>query len=152
MLCAVLAVFCGSARGQELPEGPGKDETQRVCKNCHELSQALSFRKDWDGWKQSVDKMVTLGAKLTDQEYEVIIEYLAKNFPAEELPKLNVNKAPAIEFESRLTLTRSQAAAIIEYRTKNGPFKTLEDLKKVPGVDAAKIEAKKDRLAFGPGR
>jgi competence protein ComEA len=41
-----------------------------------------------------------------------------------------------------------EAAAIIEYRAKNGPFKSIEDLKKVPGIDAAKIEARKDRLTF----
>ncbi|HKX30835.1 MAG TPA: helix-hairpin-helix domain-containing protein, partial [Blastocatellia bacterium] len=46
------------------------------------------------------------------------------------------------------SLRRSQAAAIIQYRAKNGKFKSIEDLKKVPGVDAAKIEAKKDRLTF----
>jgi competence protein ComEA len=39
-------------------------------------------------------------------------------------------------------------AKIVEYREKNGPFKSIDALKKVPGVDAAKIEAKKDRLAF----
>jgi competence protein ComEA len=50
--------------------------------------------------------------------------------------------------ESGLSLKRSQAAAIIERRTKNGKFKNIEELKKVPGVDAAKIEAKKDRLIF----
>ena len=53
-----------------------------------------------------------------------------------------------IKLESGLTLRRSESAAIIQYRAKNGPFKSIEDLKKVPGVDTAKIEAKKDRLAF----
>jgi competence protein ComEA len=50
--------------------------------------------------------------------------------------------------ESGLSLPRSQAAAIVQYRDKNGDFHSIEDLKKVPGVDAAKIEAKKDRLLF----
>jgi competence protein ComEA len=59
-----------------------------------------------------------------------------------------VNKAAAIEFESGLSLRRSQAAAVIQYREKNGPFKSIADLKKVPGIDVAKIEAKKDRLVF----
>ena len=34
------------------------------------------------------------------------------------------------------------------YREKHGKFKTLDDLKKVPGVDAKKLDAKKDRIAF----
>jgi len=93
-------------------------------------------------------KMVALGFKATDQELRTILDYLIKNFPGEELPPLNVNKATAIELESRLSLRRSQAAAIIQYRTRNSNFKSLEDLKRVPGVDAAVLEAKKDRLTF----
>ena len=62
--------------------------------------------------------------------------------------KIQANTAAAIELESGLSLRRSQAAAIIAYRTKNGKFKSIEDLKKVPGVDADKIEAKKDRIVF----
>ena len=41
-----------------------------------------------------------------------------------------------------------EAAAVIQYREKNGPFKSLADLKKVPGIDSAKIEAKKDSITF----
>jgi competence protein ComEA len=59
-----------------------------------------------------------------------------------------VNKAAAIELESRLSLRRSQAASIIAYRTKNGKFKSIEELKQVPGVDVEKIEAKRDRIVF----
>ena len=96
----------------------------------------------------TLNKMVGLGTKATDQELVSIVDYLAKHFPAEELPPVNVNKAAAIELESRLSLRRSQAAAIIAYRTKNGKFKSIEDLKKVPGVDGEKIDAKKDRIIF----
>ncbi len=95
-----------------------------------------------------MDKMVTLGAQGSEQDLKAVVDYLARYFPAEEVPKINVNTARAIEFESGLTLRRSQAAAIVEYRTKHGPFKSIEDLKKVPGIDAAKLEEKKDRLTF----
>jgi len=73
---------------------------------------------------------------------------VAEHFPADDVPRINVNKCRAIDLESALSLRRSEAAAIVEFRAKNGPFKTIEDLKKVPGIDAAKIDAKKDRLAF----
>ena len=115
---------------------------------CHELERSVSPRQDRDGWQQTMDKMVALGAEVTEKDYNAILDYLVKNYPGEEIPKLNVNKATAIELESRLTLPRSQAAAIIEYRTKNGAFKSIDDLKKVPGVDTARIEAKKDRITF----
>jgi DNA uptake protein ComE-like DNA-binding protein len=41
-----------------------------------------------------------------------------------------------------------EAAAIIEYSTKNGPCQSIDNQKKVPGIDTAKIEARKDRLTF----
>jgi competence protein ComEA len=95
-----------------------------------------------------MDKMITLGAKGTAEEFQLVVTYLAKNYPAEALPKINANTAKAIDFEAGLNLRRSQAAAIIEYRTKHGNFKSIEDLEKVPGIDVAKIEAGKDRLSF----
>ena len=95
-----------------------------------------------------MDKMVALGAKGTQKEFDAIVDYLATTYPGEEVPKIKVNEARAIELESGLSLPRSQAAAIVQYRTKNGDFKSIEDLKKVPGVDVAKIEARKDRLLF----
>jgi competence protein ComEA len=132
----------------QLPEGPGREETERLCHSCHDLARSVSRRQDRDGWQATLNKMVAFGTKGTDREFALILDYLAKHFPAEELPPVNVNKAAAIELESRLSLRRSQAAAIIAYRAKNGKFKSIEDLKKVPGVDAEKIEAKKDRIVF----
>jgi DNA uptake protein ComE-like DNA-binding protein len=38
--------------------------------------------------------------------------------------------------------------AIAEYRKANGNFKDIASLQKVPGVDAKKIEAKKDQIVF----
>jgi len=146
-LTAAMVISAAGAWAQ-LPDGAGKEETARVCKGCHELERSLSPRQDRAAWQQTMDKMVSLGAEMTEEDYNTVLDYLAKNYPGEEVPKLNINKATAIDFESRLTLPRSQAAAIIEYRTRNGPFKTIDDLKKVPGVDAAKIDAKKDRLTL----
>src|SRR5439155_22223491 len=135
-----LFVLLSASLWAQLPDGPGREETERICKNCHELARSVSRRQDRDGWQVTLNKMVALGTKATDQELALILDYLAKNFPAEEIPPVNVNTAPAIELESRLSLRRSQAAAVIAYREKNGRFKAIEDLKKVPGVDAEKID------------
>lgn len=147
LLLAGLALFAGDA-GAQLPEGPGRAETQKLCSTCHELERSISLYQDRDGWQATINKMVALGTKGGDSELRAIVEYLSKNFPAGEVPRIHVNKAKAIELESGLTLKRSEAAAIIQCREKNGPFKSIADLKKVPGIDAAKIEAKKDRLIF----
>ena len=144
----VLAACAAIGAWAQLPEGPGKQETEKLCMQCHDLAKALSVRQDTNGWGTTLNKMVALGLKANDDELLLIRDYLAKNFPPEELPPVNVNTARAIQLESRLTLKRSEAAAIIRYRKEHGDFKSIEDLKNVPGLDFAKIEAKKDRLAF----
>ena len=37
---------------------------------------------------------------------------------------------------------------IVQRASGNGDFKSIDDLKKVPGIDPVKLEAKKDRLTF----
>ena len=138
-----------SSAGQvPAPDGPGKAELQKLCVGCHELEKSFSLKQDRDGWQRTMEKMVSFGMKSTDEEYKAVFEYLVKHYAADEVPKVKVNKATAIELESGLSLKRSQAKAVIEYRDKNGAFKSIEDLKKVPGIEADKIEAKKDRLSF----
>ncbi len=145
---ALLLLFVGGVWGQELPEGPGREETARICKQCHELSRSISPRQDRDGWNTTMNKMVAFGMKGTPKDFTLVLDYLAKNFPAEDVPRINVNTASAIELEAGLSLKRSQAAALIEYREKNGKFNNLEDLKKVPVLNPETIDAKKDRITF----
>jgi competence protein ComEA len=149
---AVFTVCAAAGAWAQLPDGPGREETEKLCAQCHELAKSISVRQDRDGWGTTLNKMVALGMKGSDAELLAIRDYLAKNFPADELPLVNVNTARAIQLESRLSLKRSEAAAIIRYREQHGDFKSIEDLKKVPGVDIAKIEENKDRLIFLPSR
>jgi competence protein ComEA len=145
---AALLLVAGAARAQGADVPPGKAAAERICIQCHEFARSVAPRQDRAAWQATIDKMVALGAKGTQKDFDAIVDYLAKTYPGEEVPKIKVNEARAIELESGLSLTRSQAATIIQYRTRNGDFKSIEDLKKVPGIDAAKIEAKKDRLLF----
>jgi len=132
----------------QLPEGPGREQTQKLCSDCHELERSISLRQDRDGWKATLNKMISLGAQGTEEEFAAALDYLSWNYPAQALPPLNVNTAKAIDFETRLSLRRSEAAAVIEYRAKHGSFKSIDDLKGVPGVDPAKFARKKDALVF----
>jgi competence protein ComEA len=140
-------VLAGTTWAQ-LPDGPGKAETEKICSQCHDLERSISQHQDRAGWETTVQKMVAAGAKATDTEVEAVVNYLATHFAAERVSRINVNKARAIELEAGLSLKRSEASAIVAYRTKNGPFHSIEDLKNVPGIDPAKIESQKDRLTF----
>ena len=132
--------------GAALPDGAGKDITVRVCGQCHEPERAASLRLARDGWADVVKKMADLGASATDAELAQITEYLADNFKGETLKPLNMNTASSIELESIAGLLRKEAAIWIAYRTATGACKTLDDLKKVPGLPFKKIDERRDRL------
>ena len=101
--------------------------------------------------------MVGYGAVATDDELQTILDYLTANYglqasnaaPApESAGKVDVNKETAAQLEVHLKLTNDEAKAVVTYRDKNGPFKSIDDLKKVPNLDTKKIDAKKDSLLF----
>ena len=71
------------------------------------------------------------------------------NFLGEGDKPLNMNTATSVELESVLELLRKEAAAVIAYREKHNGFKSIDDLRNIPGVPFKKIEARKDRLVFG---
>ena len=148
----ILAVVCISPGlalpAQQLPDGPGRAELEKMCKGCHELARSVAPRQDRDGWTLTLNKMAAAGMKSSEKDFVLVLDYLVKNYPAEDVPPVNVNAATAIQLESGLGLRRSQASAVLAYRAKNGPFKSLDDLKKVPSIDIEKVDAKKDRITF----
>jgi competence protein ComEA len=151
LLFSVAAVAQQAAQQQpthpEFPEGPGKATLLKVCSTCHSPDNVIANGQDRAGWESTITKMAGFGAVATDDEFTEILDYLTKNFPAPTAP-VNVNKATTAQFQSGLGLTPAEADAVIKYRAKNGDFKTIDDLKKVPDVDAKKLDAKKDHLAF----
>lgn len=61
---------------------------------------------------------------------------------------VNINTADAQTFvDAHIKgIGKKRAEAIVAYRTAHGPFKSLEDLKKIKGLSGKIIEANKDRL------
>ena len=143
-----LTLASAAAFAQNLPEGHGRAETLKFCTQCHELARSISPRQDREGWNQTLTKMTAFGMRTKQDEYAAMLEYLAKQYPAEDVPRVNVNTARAIDLEATLSLRRSQARQVLEYREKHGAFKSLADLKKVPSLDAAKLDEKRDRILF----
>jgi competence protein ComEA len=147
VVLVALVAGAGVASAQ-LPDAEGKDTVVKVCSPCHEANRVAAVRLTREGWEQTVSDMRWRGAKGTDEEFAQIIEYLVTNFLGEAPAKLNMNRATAVELESVVLLLRKEAAALIAYRDKVGGFKTIDDIKKAPGVDFKKIEAAKDRITF----
>jgi competence protein ComEA len=131
------------AQAQDLPEGKGKDLVDQVCGACHGTDLVSSRRATKQGWSYIVDDMVSRGASATNEQIAQINEYLTKYFG-----QVNVNKGPEAELVSVLEISQTQAEAIVKYRTEHGDFKSVDDLKKVPGLESAGLDKKKDRVAY----
>src|SRR5277367_1302146 len=147
LLVPLLAFSLTMAQAQDLPAGKGKELVENTCGSCHGLDVIVAQHATKDGWASIVDYMVSRGATGTPAEIATIVDYLAKNFPAA-ATKTNVNKASSMDLQTQLELTAKDADAIVAYRAAHGDFKDFDGLAKVPGIDAAKLTAKKDSIAF----
>lgn len=66
---------------------------------------------------------------------KLILLFVALAFTAfNALAAVNVNTATQEQLESLNGIGPAKAKTIIDYRNKNGSFKTIEDLDKVPGI------------------
>jgi len=50
------------------------------CTTCHALSRVTSKKATIEQWQSIVERMVTKGAVLTEEEQKALIEYLAANY------------------------------------------------------------------------
>jgi len=87
--------------------------------------------------------MKDFGATATEEQWKTVSDYLVTN-----LALVDVNKAAAADMQLVFGVDETAAKDVVAYRDKEGGFKTIDDLKKAPGLDAAKIDALKDRLLF----
>lgn len=67
---------------------------------------------------------------------------------AQEEQKINLNTASEMELQTLTGIGTSKAAAIIRYRTENGPFKSIEELKNISGIGAKTYEKLKEEIAI----
>lgn len=63
---------------------------------------------------------------------------------------VDINSADARLLDTALVgVGPKAAAAIVEYRTKHGPFKSIDELSKVKGIGEKTIEKNRDRISVG---
>src|SRR5215471_10110676 len=124
------------------PPGPGRDALFKVCKECHGPESVLGQLKTRAEWSKTLDEMAANGATGTDEEWTSILDYLDTHYSL-----IMVNAAPAKELALKLDVPAEVAAAIVSTREK-AKIASIDELKKVPGIDAAKVDARKDRFVF----
>ncbi len=60
--------------------------------------------------------------------------------------KINLNTATEAELQTISGIGAKKAQEIIRFRDEQGPFKTVEELKNVPGIGEKTVERLKDML------
>ena len=63
-----------------LPEGAGKKIMLNECTVCHDLERVRTTPQGRDEWEQTLLSMQNEGLNLSDDDFRVILNYLAKNF------------------------------------------------------------------------
>lgn len=68
-----------------LPNGAGKAILLDVCTRCHDLHRIRETRYTREQWDDLLVHMIGEGAELTDDDFPVLLSYLARNFrPSEQ--------------------------------------------------------------------
>jgi competence protein ComEA len=147
IMLLTLALFISTANASPQDDA-AKELVERTCTMCHSMDGVKRLHNSQEQWSAVVDDMVSRGAEASDSEIAQIVDYLTKTQGI----KVNVNKAAAAELAGVLEIPAGAASAIVAYRAKNGNFKSLDDMKKVPGLDAKAIDSKKDRLDFADAK
>jgi competence protein ComEA len=146
----VLAALCANAADEKdaaaLPEGAGKAVVGRVCIDCHGSANFRRARLTPEEWADSVADMVDRGAKATPAEVDIIVAYLGTNFGRD--AKVQMNSAPLVEIKVVLGFSVPESQAVVNYREQSGAIKSFDDLLKIPGVDPAKAQSARARMAF----
>jgi competence protein ComEA len=133
-----------AATGQDrFRDGPGRPELLKVCSGCHDAEIVLSHLQTPAEWADTFQKMVDVGAEATPEQWRLIEQYIDTN-----LALIAINKSPATELQLTMDVAPEVGSAIVKYRQDNGAFKSIDDVKKVAGVDATKVDARKRRFVF----
>ena len=94
--------------------------------------------------KRLEDQMVIVVPKVGEEAEEIPAGATSKEEAKE--GKVNINTATVEELKTLKGVGDKKAEAIIEYRKKNGSFKTKEDLMKVRGIGKKLFESFEERI------
>lgn len=75
----VLVKYLAGAYGP-LPDGPGKPILLNICTQCHTLDRVKNRGSSRAEWDELLMHMLNEGAPLSDNDYPVLLTYLARNF------------------------------------------------------------------------
>ena len=63
-----------------LPDGPGKKILLTTCTVCHDLQRVRRTAASREHWSDILGAMLNEGAMLSEEDFPVLLSYLARNF------------------------------------------------------------------------
>ncbi|WP_448682082.1 ComEA family DNA-binding protein [Pseudomonas nicosulfuronedens] len=73
----------------------------------------------------------------------------AAKAPVSQVEAVNINTASAEELQKSLKgIGKVKAQAIVDYRTSNGPFTTVDQLLEVKGIGKGTLDKNRDRISL----
>src|SRR5580658_5805171 len=66
--------------GGDAGKNKGKKLVEDICSLCHEWQRVKSQELTKEQWSGVIKGMISEGAPVTDEEFDLIVEYLAKNY------------------------------------------------------------------------
>jgi cytochrome c5 len=63
-----------------LPEGNGKEVVLQKCTVCHDLKRVRQHLASPEEWADTLGAMENEGLMISDEEYALVLRYLARNF------------------------------------------------------------------------
>ena len=79
---AILLLYLVRTHGP-MPDGRGKDIVLNICTMCHDLGRIKRSRHSAEEWEDTLISMLNEGAPLTDDDFPIVLNYLARNFGVE---------------------------------------------------------------------
>src|SRR5207342_3521978 len=131
---AFAGIAAAQSNEQVLPPGAEKEKLVKLCVGCHEIELVVARRHTREEWDGVIEDMIARGSKGTEEELSLVAEYLSKY-----LGKVSVNTATAKEIQEGLKISDKDAKLIVSWREQHGKYKSFEEVRKVPGLDAANI-------------
>lgn len=83
VLAGIVLLACSSpspADGSAGAAAGGQALVEERCSECHALTRVQSASKTRDQWEQTVSDMIDKGARLSEEEQAVVVDYLAEAY------------------------------------------------------------------------
>src|SRR5262245_34054573 len=109
------AVPAQDAQTRPQEDSKAKEVLQKICGTCHALERVTASRRSHAQWEETTDKMITLGAKGSEEEFATILAYLVRQYG-----RVNMNTATADEIAEVVDMSVKEAEVIVKYRQEKG--------------------------------